>query len=78
MGGNDTGTFLISERLDKGWSIERAAHEIGIAPNTLRRLEAGGVPYPATGFKVAQFYDRRPSELWPAKGIAVDGSKGEA
>lgn len=52
-------------RIDRGLSREALAQKAGISSPTVKRLEEGELPSPAIAFKVAGFFDLRPTELWP-------------
>lgn len=61
------GNRLRDLRLDKGLSLRAAAESIGIKEWVLRSAEKGRHrPQPRNALLIAQFYDVRTSEIWPA------------
>ena len=44
----------------------RAAHLMGVHPETLKAVEAGKVPRLDVQQRIAQFYETTPVVLWPA------------
>ena len=60
-------------RVARGWSMERAAVEIGISPVTLHNLEAGKVraPQARTLAKIAQVYGVTMDSLFPGLSVAA-------
>lgn len=59
-------------RAARGWSLERAAVEIGVSAVTLHNLEAGKVraPQARTLAKIAQVYGVTMDSLFPALSAA--------
>ena len=62
------GEMLQRLRAERGLSLRQAAADIGIAVETLRRLEQGKAAHAGTANPVARFYDVDPSELFMIKG----------
>jgi transcriptional regulator with XRE-family HTH domain len=53
-------------RLDRGLSLNKAAAEIGVSPNTLAAAEAGDSNLrPSSALKIASFFGFRVTEVWP-------------
>jgi transcriptional regulator with XRE-family HTH domain len=63
-----SGETLQRLRAERGLSLRQAAADIGIAVETLRRLEQGKPAHAATANSVARFYDVDPSELFVMEG----------
>ena len=53
------------ERLDRGLSQAAIAAEIGIATSVWGRLENGNSVSPANALKVATFFGRTVTDIWP-------------
>ncbi len=65
-------THLRQARLRKGWTIERAAEEFGVGPNTIYRWEQGlSMPYPHFRQALCQTYGLPAHELDLAEPEAV-------
>jgi transcriptional regulator with XRE-family HTH domain len=62
------GETLQRLRAERGLSLRQAAADIGIAVETLRRLEHGKPAHAGTANPVARFYDVDPSELFVMEG----------
>jgi transcriptional regulator with XRE-family HTH domain len=62
------GETLQRLRAERGLSLRQAAADIGIAVETLRRLEQGKPAHAGTANPVARFYDVDPSELFVMEG----------
>lgn len=62
------GETLQRLRAERGLSLRQAAADIGIAVETLRRLEQGKPAHAGTANPVARFYDVGPSELFVMEG----------
>jgi transcriptional regulator with XRE-family HTH domain len=59
-------TELRAERRNLGLSIEVAARRMGVGTMTLWRAEKGITrPHPDTGKRIADYYGRRVTDLWP-------------
>lgn len=58
-------THLIASRLNRGLSIADAAEEIGVTYDILEGAEKGRRPHPRNALKIASFYDRKVTDLWP-------------
>ena len=58
---------LRSARINEGHSVRSLASDIGIAYNTLLRLERGGAVHPATAKKVADHFGIRVTDLMPSE-----------
>jgi DNA-binding XRE family transcriptional regulator len=56
---------LSRERLNRGLSIRGAAKDIGVAEQSIRRLEDGLGVHPATAKKVADFFGVKVTDLMP-------------
>jgi transcriptional regulator with XRE-family HTH domain len=62
---------LRSARLNAGFTIRGLAREIGIAEQTLRRLEGGEGAHPASAKKVADFFGVQVTDLMPFEDVAA-------
>lgn len=56
---------LRMERLNRGLSLAALAKETKVAHSTIARLEAGDLPSPQTAYRLATFFDKRPTDMWP-------------
>jgi transcriptional regulator with XRE-family HTH domain len=57
---------LRTERLNRGLSLQEAAETIGVEASVLSRAERGDTtPTPGNAFKIATFYGRKVTEVWP-------------
>lgn len=56
---------FLAERLNRGMSAEAIATEIGIPPHVYRHTEKGGRPTPANALKIATFFGKTVTEIWP-------------
>lgn len=57
---------LKAARVNRGLSLERAAEQIGVSGETLRRAENGQtVPHAATAKQICDFYDFQVTDIWP-------------
>lgn len=56
---------LRRERVNKGFSIRGLAQKLGLAPNTVARIEDGEVPLPATAKRIADFFDVTVADIAP-------------
>ena len=63
--------FLLASRVNRGWSIRRAAIEIGIDRRTLERAEQGELVSPAAAKKIADAYGRKVTDLWAVEDWAA-------
>jgi predicted transcriptional regulator len=59
--------WLKESRVNRGLSIAAAAIEMGVSRETLRRVEDGQRPEPATAKRIADFYEQRVTDLWPVQ-----------
>lgn len=57
---------LSERRRERGMGRARAAHLMGVHPETLKAVEAGKVPRLDVQQRIAQFYETTPVVLWPA------------
>jgi transcriptional regulator with XRE-family HTH domain len=64
---------LAELRFNKGLTPEELGEECEVSGRTIRRLEDGGKPTASTAKKLADYFELRPSELWP-----LDDSKAAA
>jgi ribosome-binding protein aMBF1 (putative translation factor) len=62
---------LQSARRNAGHSIRSLASELGLAPETVRRVEAGESVHPANAKKVADFFSVKVTDLAPAERTAA-------
>lgn len=56
---------FLAERLNRGMSAEAIAAEIGIAPHVYRHTEKGGRPTPANRLKIATYFGKSVTDIWP-------------
>lgn len=56
---------LRSERLNRGFGIRALSREIDVPEQTIRRAEEGLGISPANAFKIARFFGRQVTEIWP-------------
>jgi transcriptional regulator with XRE-family HTH domain len=56
---------LRAARVNEGLSPEALGQKIGVSGGTIRRLEQGLMPTPATARKIAQYLGKEVSDLWP-------------
>ena len=52
-------------RIDQGLSQNALAQETGVSGPTIARLEQGDLPTPATAYKLASHFGKKPTEMWP-------------
>jgi transcriptional regulator with XRE-family HTH domain len=52
-------------RINRGLSRNALGRQTGVSTPTITRLEAGQLPTEATAYKLATFFDLKPTELWP-------------
>jgi DNA-binding XRE family transcriptional regulator len=52
-------------RINRGLSPNELAHYVGVTGKTIRMAEAGFVPTPRVQFNIAQYFDLRPTDIWP-------------
>lgn len=53
------------ERLNRGLSQKAMAEEVGVTTSTWNRLELTGAVGPANRLKVANFFKRKVTDIWP-------------
>jgi transcriptional regulator with XRE-family HTH domain len=59
-------------RLNRGLSLREAADAIGVERRVLLRAELGTTtPHPGNGKKIADFYDKQVTDLWPLEDEAA-------
>ncbi len=51
-------------RFNQGLTPEQLGEKIGISGQTIRRIEAGAHPRPRTAKKIADYFEREPSDLF--------------
>lgn len=64
-------THVESLRLSRGLTRKAAAEEMGVPYSTLRHVERGGKPHGPTAKKIADFYEKPVTELWPIEEMAA-------
>lgn len=64
---------LKSERLNKGLSVRQLAAEIKVSAASVARAEAGESIHPANAKRLADFYGKSVTDIWP-----VDSPKAAA
>ena len=63
--------WLKEARINEGLSIAEAARAMGVARHTLRKVEEEGyMPEPATAKRIADFFERRVTDIWPVERAA--------
>lgn len=60
-----TGDDFRLDRENRGLSQEQMAAQMKVSVDVVRSIESGGIPRPANRFKVAAFYGKTVSEVWP-------------
>jgi DNA-binding XRE family transcriptional regulator len=69
------GTFDFKrDRIQRGYSPQEMADEIGVARSTYVAVEDGAIPSPRTRRKFAAFYELEILELWPTLLPAAEAS----
>ena len=53
-------------RINRGLSRDAFAEAVGVTHATVKRIEEGGLPSEATALKVADYFNEKPTDLWPA------------
>lgn len=61
---------LPTERLNAGLSIRGLAKEVGVAEQSVRRLESGETVHPAVAKKVADYFGVKVMDLMPLREAA--------
>jgi transcriptional regulator with XRE-family HTH domain len=56
---------LKAERLNRGLSLDALAAAVEVPKSTLARMEHGVIPRPAVRLKVADFYGKSVTDIWP-------------
>lgn len=56
---------LAELRFNQGLSPEQLGEAVGVAGQTVRRVEAGARPTPAIAKKLADHFEVQPSDIWP-------------
>jgi len=69
-----SGFNLTAERVNRGLSIRALAREMGVAEQSLRRLEAGERVTPAIAKRIADYFGVKVTDLGPFRDMAVDGT----
>lgn len=59
--------WLKEARLNRGLSLAALSAEIGVARETLRKVEEGHVPSPESAKRIADFYEQRVTDIWPVE-----------
>ena len=53
-------------RIESGLSPEQLGDIVGLAGQTIRRIEEKGtIPIPNTAFRIAAYFGLRPTDIWP-------------
>lgn len=59
---------LRAERLNRGLSARKAAEQIGVSGNTLRKVEKDRrQPQARKAFLIAKFYGYQVTDIWPVE-----------
>ncbi len=58
---------LVALRVNRGLSVPAAAARAGVATGTLRRAERGLSIRPGPAKRIADFYGRKVTDLWPVE-----------
>lgn len=58
---------LKAARLNKGLSVRQLAAEIKVSAASVARAEAGESIHPANAKRIADFYGKSVTEIWPVK-----------
>ena len=56
---------LRTERMNRGLSLDALSKQIDVPRNTISRVENGATPVPETRLKLAEFYGKKVTEIWP-------------
>lgn len=56
---------LKAERLNRGFGLRQLAREIGVPEQTIRRAEGGGGISPSNAKRLADFFGRQVTDIWP-------------
>jgi DNA-binding XRE family transcriptional regulator len=56
--------LLVRARWNAGLSQEALAEKVGISAETIRRIENGSRPQPATAKKLADYFEVKPTDLF--------------
>src|SRR5437899_2959940 len=68
--------LLVKARLEKKWTQEEAASQIGIDPNTYSRWERGIIiPTPRNQHEISKIYRKKPEDLGFFKHVIVRNAK---
>ncbi len=62
---------FIRDRKDRGMSQQAMAVTIGVSVDVIRSLETGRYLQPANALKVADFYEKRVTDIWPIESKAA-------
>lgn len=65
-------TILKRTRFNAGLSPEALAKTVGVSPQTIRNIEDGGQPHPATAKKIADHFGLKPTDLFPLGDLEPD------
>lgn len=57
--------LLKRARFNAGLSPEALAKAVGVSPQTIRNIEDGSRPHPATAKKIADHFEVQPTDLFP-------------
>jgi transcriptional regulator with XRE-family HTH domain len=61
---------LARERVNRGFTVRGLARELGVAEQTIRRLENGEMVHPAKAKVVADFFGCKVTDLMPVEGAS--------
>lgn len=62
---------LVKARYDAGYSRRGLAKHLGLHPETIMRAETGEPISPASAKKIADFYGKTVSKIWPFEAAAA-------
>lgn len=60
-----------AERHNRGLSLDALSEKTAIPKSTLARIERGVVPAVSTQFKLATYYGKTVTEIWPLEDVAA-------
>jgi DNA-binding XRE family transcriptional regulator len=63
----ESARLLKQLRTDAGLTQAELAERTGVPESVVRRAEAGAYPRPGWRLKLAAYFDRKPSDIWPVE-----------
>lgn len=56
-----------AERVNRGLTVTEAAKQAGVSTTTWQRAEAGETLLPRNAFKIATFFGKKVTDIWPVE-----------